>query len=113
MFFKKKPNEEQIETTALWAAESIYKESLNYKEAIPESVKKAVIKDLYSAQELKPDSRQSHATYVTVLALVSEAEMIKELCEFRKQNPGSPIPSDYSRRMKEIAIDFAKFAMNH
>ena len=110
MFFKKKPTEEQLETTSIWAAEAIYREDSSTKTLSPEPVIKSVIQNLYTAQKLKPDSRELSATYWTVQALLAEGDFIREVLEFREQNPGAPISSEYSRRLRIIAAEFVENA---
>jgi hypothetical protein len=113
MFFNKKPSEKQMEEIILNTAEGVYRQSLEDQVVSPQWVIEEVLQHFYSQRKLKPDARQLHASCVTVIALVSEGEMIKELCEYIEKNPGVAIPIDYFRRLREIAADFAEFASTH
>ena len=112
MFFKKKPNEDQMEITALTAAVGFFDQGETvFSDGVSDLIK-YVVTEIYSSQGLKPDPKQLHATYTAAHALLAEETLVKEYSELRKRNPGAPISREYSRRIKEICADFVEFAMN-
>lgn len=113
MFFRKKLTEEQLETTSLWAAEGLYRDTLDEQVVVPEALIQEVLGELYAHQKLTPSVEEMRASTAVVFALLAEGVLIKEFCVYREKYPTEKIPSEYSRRLKEVVKDFVQYALEH